>query len=172
MTRTLFIGLLLAAGCSAGAGHPAPISLAQADQVQASTFDHATFSATASGGVAPGPQAVNFQVQGLNLQVQTGDRPALIAFDVPIGSVDIPATALPPHGLQLRDVVLHVEKPVAATVVYAQADAVDISVRSPLTLRWRMLLEDGSTYALGPARTEPVQLDIHVVHADSGYLAT
>src|SRR3954447_14294934 len=105
MTRTMFIGVLLAAGCSAGAGHPDPISLAQADQVLASDLDHATFTATASGGLAQGPQPVTFQVQGLSLNVQTGDQPALLAFELPIGNVDIPATALPPHGLQLRDVV-------------------------------------------------------------------
>jgi hypothetical protein len=84
----------------------------------------------------------------------------------------VPASALPPNGLKLRDVVLHVEKPVAATVVHAQDEALDLSVLAPLTLSWRMLLDDGSTWALGPARTEPIQIDLHVLRSDSGYLAT
>src|SRR4051795_9209407 len=133
MTRILALVSVLATGCTAGAGHPSDISLAQADQVVATTVDHATFQVTAKGGLSQDPQQVSFDIQGLTLQVHTGDRPELTSFDLPIGDLDVPATALPPHGLKLRDVVLHVEKPVAAAVVHAQDDALDLHVRAPLT---------------------------------------
>src|SRR5262249_40555742 len=80
-------------------------------QVAASQLDHATFLVTAQGGLNQEPKQVNFQIQGLTLDVHTGDRPELTTLDLPLGDVDVPASALPPNGLKLRDVVLHVEKP-------------------------------------------------------------
>jgi hypothetical protein len=56
-------------------------------------------------------------------------------------------------------------------VLHAQADAVELEARAPLRLDWSLVLEDGSLYRLGPARTEPVKLEVQLVRDDRGVVS-
>jgi hypothetical protein len=171
MTRTTIIlgGILLLTGCQAGpqsAPHP---SLAEPAAVKSVGLVHSRFSATATGGLMSTPTPVDLQVEGIDLQIQTGDKPALVSLDLPVDDMNVSAMAMPPNGLQLRNISLHIPAPATAKVVHADADSVEIKAHTPLFLSWRMVLDDGSTWALGPTRTEALDLDVSVVRTADGY---
>jgi hypothetical protein len=133
---------------------------------------HSRFSATATGGLMSTPTPVELQVQGIDLSLQTGDKPQLVSLDLPVDDMNVSAMAMPPNGLQLRQISLHIQQPVPAKVVSVTDDSVEITAHAPLYLRWRMVLDDGSTWALGPSRTEALDLDVSVVRSGDGYTAT
>jgi hypothetical protein len=139
--------------------------------VRSTTLAYSRFGLTATGGLDSTPSDLELQVQGVDLELQTGDKPELVSLSLPLGDVNVSATALPPHGLELRDISLHVPQPAPARVVVATEDAVEITVHTPLLLRWRMVLDDGSTWALGPTRTEALDLDVSVARVGDGYTA-
>jgi hypothetical protein len=163
---------LLIVGCNAAPSAPAAVSLAQADQVSAAGIEQATFQVTAQRDSAQELKPTTFDIHGLTLALQTGDRPELTTLELDLGEMDVPARVLPPNGLKLRDVKLEVDTATAAVVVHAQDDALELRIHTPLTLRWQMVLADGSTWALGPSRTEPIDVDVAVVRDAAGYTAT
>jgi len=166
---------LLAAGCAAAQPGTAPAdvgSLAEPVRVAASgaaTDSRVTF--TVAGGFAS-PRLESLAVARPQLGVHAGDgRATLDALVLPLGDIDVPATALPPHGLGLRDLVLRAD-PARATVIHAEADALELRASLPLALDWSMLLADGSRYRLGTVRTAPVDVDVRVFRAAGELLAT
>ena len=101
----------------------------------------------------------------------TADRALIDALTVPLGDVTIPAAALPPHGLILRNLV--VKAPATrAEILHAQDDALELRATVPLSLDWALQLDDGSLYPLGTVHTEPLELDIDVVRAGGQTTAT
>lgn len=166
----LSVFIILAAGCSASS--PSPVSLAQATRVTSAGLLHGRVESIAQGGLQQMPTPVELPVQGLDLVLKTGPRAELTSLTLPIGDVNVPASALPPRGLQLRDVMLHTDAAIAAQVVHADTDSAELVAHAPLTLAWRMLLDDGRSWALGPSRTAPLDLDLVVVRTATGYATT
>jgi hypothetical protein len=87
---------------------------------------------------------------------------------LPLGDADIPASVIGPRGLKLRNMRLGITDAVAAEVVHMQPDALELHANAPLELDWSLLLADGTLYKLGPARTQPVDLDLAVVRTGDG----
>lgn len=126
---------------------------------------------TIEGGYAL-PSAVTMTAAQSVLTLHTSaHRAQLDAFELPLGDVTISAEALPPRGLILRNLVVKAA-PTRVAVLHAQDDALDLRASVPLTLDWSMQLDDGSLYPLGPAHTEPVNLDVQIVRAGGRTTAT
>jgi hypothetical protein len=140
--------------------------------VHASQLQQSTFQLMAAGGQTQNPVPITFTVQSVSLTARTGDRPELTSLDLDIGDVDVPASALPPSGLQLRDVALHVEDPTRADVIDVQEDALELGVHTPLTLSWSLVLDDGSLWKLGPASTEALDLHLTILRDATGFTTT
>ncbi len=175
MERALLIAtaLMSLVGCAQPDTTDAQVPLASPAEVTASRAgNESRVRVMAAGGFATRPSELAFDVQGLQLRIETGDRPQLQQLSLPLGDVTVSKDVLPPTGLMLRDLRLSIEQPVDATVVHAQQDALELSLRAPLRLDWSLVLEDGTVYALGPAHTEPVQLDVHLVRHAAGTTAT
>ena len=162
-------GLLLLTGCQAGPQTPSHPSLKDPAAVKSMGLVHSQFRATATGGLMSTPTPVDLQVEGIGLQLQTGSDPKLVSLDLPVGDMDVSAKAMPPNGLELRDISLHVPAAANVKVVHAAEDSVEITAHTPLLLRWRMVLDDGSTWALGPTRTEALDLDVSIVRSGDAY---
>lgn len=124
------------------------------------------------GGVGAGPVELSLPVAELGLRVRTGDRPALEQLELSLGDVKVPAAALPPTGLELRDLRLALPEPARAQVVHVQDSALELLAQAPLELSWSLMLEDGSLYPLGTVRTQPLDLALTVVRDGSGPGAT
>lgn len=160
----------LAAGCTApspsGSVGPAltdPLVITAAKMSSASRV-----SFTVSGPLAKQPTELNEPLQSLQLDLWSGDRPRLVELVMPLSDVDVPASALPPSGLKLRNLKLTLVEPAHLDVVHAQADALEVRVTTPLRLDWSWQLDDGKIYPLGPAETRPLAFDIAVVHDGQG----
>jgi hypothetical protein len=168
---SLFAACLLA-GCTAASQAPNMVALTQPADVDAFQVVTSRFSLTAIGNLQGTPEPIDPTVMGLQLDVRTGDHPRIAAFDVPLGDLDVSAAAFPPHGLKLRKLDLHIDRPADLTVMHAQDDAIELQATTPLTLSWALALDDGSTWTLGPMRTQPIQLDVTVLRDPAGYAAT
>lgn len=161
MKSLIFLGCIaVAAGCAEG--HPAADdSLAQPVDVTTGAVTNSDVSFTIAGGFAQ-PRAVTMQVAAPVLQLHTtADRAELDSLSMPLGDVDVPASAFPPNGIHLRNLTLKVA-PAKAAILDAQDNALDLRAKLPLELDWSVQLDDGSLYALGPVHTDPVNVDIHV----------
>jgi hypothetical protein len=172
LKRISLLGVILLVGCSATPNPEFVPSLDQADTIHAVQLLHSDFAVTASGGLMQSPQSIALAVKDLELDLRTGDHPQLLALSIPIGDVQVSAQAFPPSGLELRDVTLLIEGPVDVGVVHAQADALEVSARVPLTLSWGMMLDDGTVWKLGPTRTDPVAVDVQVFKDGGSFTAT
>lgn len=161
-------GALALAGCAAAAsGEPslsavaqsgslaAPVAVAMGQPVDAQV----TFT-IAGGFDSARPETLTVARPVLRVHVDAG-RAMLDELRLPLGDVDIPAEALPPHGLGLRDLTLSAQ-PTSAEVVQASADALELRASLPLALDWSMQLYDGALYRLGTVRTAPLTLDVRV----------
>jgi hypothetical protein len=159
--------MALLAGCGRAAPQVEPVSFASPiDVVVAQPATQSSVTMTARGGLAPAPTRLDLPVAELKLELQTGAHPQLAMLEVPVGDIDVSAEALPPHGLQLRDLRLAVDAPVALDVIHAQDDALELRASTPLTLHWSVVLEDGTLWPLGPTRTVPVDVEVQVVRAN------
>jgi hypothetical protein len=164
------ISIAVVAGCAEG--RPAEDdSLAQPVRVQTGAVSDSRVTFTIAGGFAR-PSAVQMSVaRPLVTLHTTGARAELDGLELPLGDVTVPASALPPHGLVLRNLALKAG-PAHAEVLHAQADALELRATLPLELDWQLQLDDGSLYTLGPAYTEPVEVDVDVVRAGGAITAT
>jgi hypothetical protein len=170
LIATALVGLV---GCAEPAAVEEPRPLAAPAEVTADRADaDSRVRVTAVGGFAVRPSELSFDIQGLQLQFETGDHPRVAQLSLPLGDVTVGKDVLPPTGLRLRDLRLSIEQPVDATMVHAQNDAIELSAQVPLRLDWSLVLEDGTAYALGPAHTAPVQLDVNLVRQGGGTVAT
>jgi hypothetical protein len=152
------------AGLSAQESLAAPISVSGAGGSGSLTF-------TLADGFAA-PTATVMQVARPTLKLHsTGARAELDSLSLPLGDVDVPATALPPHGLQLRNLVL-TAGPERVAIMHAEDDAIELQAEVPLQLDWSAVLEDGTLYRLGAVPTDPVALDVHVFRAAGKTTAT
>jgi len=171
MTRISIIlgGLFLLVGCQRPQTQYA--SLKEPVAVRSLGLLDCQIDLTATGGANSTPTPLQLRAQGVDLELKTGDKPQLMAMTLPVGDVDVSPQLMPPNGIKLRQISLSVAQPVAAHVVRATDNAVEITVHTPLTLHWRMVLDDGTTWALGPTRTEALDLDVRVVRAGDVYSA-
>lgn len=117
----------------------------------------------ASGGQAVKPQPIALKIEEIALSARSGAHPRIEGLTLPLADVDVPASVLPPTGLALRELTLRLPQAVAAKVIHQQPDALELEAETPLELDWSLVLDDGSLYPLGPARTEPLRLEVDVV---------
>jgi hypothetical protein len=168
------LALLGLVGCGAAPGAAAgPVALdAPVTVVADGQAPTSSMQLQASGGFEQQPQQISLKIKKIQLLAQTGAHPRLDELELPLGDLDVPASALPPSGLKLRDLTLRLPAGVEAQVVHEQADALELEVKTPLELDWSLALDNGSLYPLGPARTEPLRLDLDVVRGESGTVVT
>jgi hypothetical protein len=167
----ILLGCIAAtAGCAEG--HPATMdSLAQPVDVATGAVAASDVRFTIAGGFAAATPVAMMVEQPMVKLHTTADRAWLDAITLPLGDVNIPASALPPKGLVLRKLV--VSAPAThAEIMHAQNDALELRVTEPLALDWSMQLDDGSLYPLGTVHTAPINLDINVVRANGAITAT
>ena len=101
----------------------------------------------------------------------TASGAELDALDLPLGDVDVPASALPPSGLALRQLALSAA-PTRAEILDAGDDALTLRATTPLTLRWSLELADGTLYPLGAVATAPLALAVQIARSDGPTAAT
>jgi hypothetical protein len=162
--------LTAVAGCSEG--HPAASdSLATPVEVQTGAVADSQVTFTIEGGFASATP-VSMTVARPVVQLHTvGDHAVLDAVELPLGDVTVSAEALPPKGLILRNLIVRASA-THAQILHAQADALEVRAKLPLSLDWSMQLDDGSLYQLGTVHTEPLNVDIAVVRAGGVTTAT
>jgi hypothetical protein len=146
-------------------------SLAGAVDVQTGAPVMSKVSFTVAGGFAQAtPVSMTIAQPLVKLHVRD-DKAELDGVTLPLGDVTIPASALPPKGLILRNLV--VKAPATkAEIMHAQDDALELRATVPLSLDWSMQLDDGSLYPLGTVHTEPVNVDVQVVRSGGSVIAT
>jgi hypothetical protein len=145
-------------------------SLAAPVQIAAGRVSDSRVDFTIAGGFdSARPVALTIAQPTLKLHTTT-DGAELDALALPLGDIDVPAAALPPTGLQLRDLTLTAD-PTRAEVVHAADDALELRATVPLTLHWSLVLADGSLYPLGPVPTAPLVLDVQIARSQ-GQAAT
>jgi hypothetical protein len=116
---------------------------------------------TISGGFS-GATTLTIPTHDALLELQsTGTRATIETLEVPLGDIKISAQALPPSGLQLRNLSLHLSD-VLATTMHASDDSLSFHAEAPLVLEWSLQLEDGSLYPLAPTPTDPMPIDVTV----------
>jgi hypothetical protein len=116
---------------------------------------------TISGGYS-GPTTWTIPTHDVLLELKsTGTRATIETLNVPLGDIKISAQALPPSGLQLRNLSLHLDD-VLATTMQASDDTLSLHTEAPLVLEWSLQLEDGSLYPLAPTPTDPMPIDVTV----------
>jgi hypothetical protein len=167
--HALWLGLFLV-GC-AGPAETGPLEpdLQKPQTLVAVRADgEAKLGVTADGGFAPAPARLSLPIEGVTLRLLTGARPSLSELTLPIGDVDISPAVFPPNGIGLHDVTLRLAGPARAEVVHAQAEALELDVRTPLALDWSMALIDGGLHPLGPVVTAPLDLRLKLVRDPSG----
>jgi hypothetical protein len=166
-----FFGFVVA-GCASGA--PAASSLPLSSPLSiASTAASAKGSVTftIAGGFA-GPTPLSMAMSDATLQLtSTGARAELESLVVPLADLDISAAALPPNGLSLRKLSLHVDR-AAATVLSADEDSLSLRAEAPLVLHWSLVLDDGSLYALAPTPTDALPITVAVSRKGDGLAVT
>jgi hypothetical protein len=127
---------------------------------------------TVAGGVGTRTGEVVVPLDHLAVRIdKRADRVMLERLEVPIGDLDVPAQALPPDGLPLRDMELAMKPPVVATVVRVDPDFLALSVRLPLRLTWETVLLDGTPWSLGPVDTDPIDVSLTVTAGPDGTTA-
>jgi hypothetical protein len=155
------------AGCAAvrtGDAAEASQSLAAPVAIAAGAVSNSRVEFTIAGGFAAA-QSVTLTIARPTLQLHTTDAGAeLDALTLPLGDIDVSAAALPPHGLALRGLTLSAG-PARAERVNAADDALALRATVPLTLRWSLLLDDGTLYRLGDVATAPLVLDVQIARA-------
>jgi hypothetical protein len=167
----LFGAALIGCTAPAPASPPMPLSAPLAISARGA-MPSSRVSFVASGGFARQPSEQVIALQDLKLLVDSGDHPRIQQLEMPLGNIDVPAEALPPSGLKLRDLKLSLVEPLHPMLVHAQDDALELEVTTPIQLDWSMVLADGTTYPLGPARTKPVRVAIDVVRDGDAVIAT
>jgi hypothetical protein len=146
----------------------APVAIA-AGAVSDGSDSHVDF--TIAGGFADArPVALSIAQPTLRLHT-TATGAELDTLMLPLGDVDVPAAALPPSGLALRDLVLSAG-PARAELVHAEADALELRATVPLTLSWSLRLDDGTLYRLGDVATTPLVVDVQIARAAGQSTAT
>jgi len=156
--------LLLAGGCGAATSTPGPLSLAAPVQVTSAGMVSAnsTLQFTVIGGVGDEPATVNTAVTALSLRLITGERPSLTLMALPLGDMDVSGGAMPPTGLQLRELTVALREPAQVTVTRAETDRLTVTATVLFELHWAMRLPDGTNYALGPVPMAPMPLTLDV----------
>jgi len=159
--------------CSSAGPAPSTFNLQLPLQISATeVLSKSKIEVSAKGGFRTEPTPLTFEVSALTLSAHTGTHPQLEQLVLPLGSVDVAADALPPHGLQLRDLSLRVATPVPLEVVHSQSDALELVAHSALTLSWSMVLADGKVYKLGDVPTAPLDLSLVVTDDGTGPVTT
>lgn len=126
---------------------------------------------TIAGGL-DGARPVTLTIAQPTLRMHTTTSGAeLDALTLPLGDIDVPASALPPSGLALRQLSLSAE-PTRAQIIDATDDALTLRATAPLTLHWSLELADGTLYPLGAVATAPLALDLQLARADGATTAT
>ncbi len=121
---TLFVSVGFLMGC--GPSHVgASTSLTQPVAVQVGAVANSQVSFTIAGGYA-NPSPVTMSVRGPTVKLHTlAGRGELDAFELPLGDVTVPASAIPPKGLILRNLVLQAG-PGHAEVMHAEDEALEL----------------------------------------------
>lgn len=139
-------------------------SLAAPVAIAAGAVSDSRVQFTIAGGFAAA-QSVTLAIARPTLRLHTTAAGAeLDALTLPLGDIDVPASALPPHGLALRDLVLSAD-PARAERVNADADTLALRATVPLRLSWSLLLDDGTLYRLGDVATAPLALEVQIARA-------
>jgi hypothetical protein len=166
---SLRYGLLtiVLAGCSSGAQPPAaPLPLDGSVQIageETSAQSHVNF--TIAGGYAA-PTAMSMAMHDATLWLRsTGTHATIDSLVIPLGDLTVSAEALPPSGLKLRKLSLHLDHALAK-IDRASEDELLLSASAPLTLEWSLELDDGSLYPLAPTPTDP--MPIYVIAKRAG----
>lgn len=148
---------------------PVAVALAPSAATGETVDSRVTFT-IAGGFDAERPEQMSIARPQLSVHTSDG-RASLDALQLPLGDIDVPAAALPPSGLKLRNLVL-TAAPTRATVLHAEADALELRASLPLALAWSLQLADGSLYRLGDVRTAPLDVDIQIFRAGGRLTAT
>jgi|GEM_PF-4457511 len=155
--------VLTLSACSSPSPAPATINLQLPISVSAAAVDSkSSIEVSAKGGLRTEAKPLNFDLHAVTLTAHTGEHPRLDQLVVPLGDANVAADALPPNGLQLRDLSLHIADPVALEVVHVEAQAIELRAHTALMLSWSMVLADGKVYKLGDVPTAPLDLDVVV----------
>jgi hypothetical protein len=163
------LAAVMANGGCGGDALPGSLPLTQPVAVSALRVDDASrLSAMATGGLLREPNPLDLRVDDVKLTAVTGPHARLDALELPLDDVDVTAAMVPPKGLRLSNIALRLGRPVAATVIHAQDDAVELEAITPLTVDWSLVLDDGRLYKLGPQPTQPLTLIVDVVRGASG----
>ena len=126
---------------------------------------------TIAGGF-DGARPVTLTIAQPTLRLHTTENgAALDALTLPLGDIDVPASALPPSGLQLRALTLTADA-TRATIVHADDDSLALQAIVPLTLHWSLQLDDGTLYPLGAVATTPLAIDVQIARSATGATAT
>ncbi len=164
---------LFAACSSASSPAPSTFNLQLPLSVNATQVSaNSKIDVSAKGGLRTVAQPLTFDLHALTLSAHTGSHPQLDQLVLPLSDANVAADALPPNGLQLRDLSLRIPAPVALKVVHSQADALELTAHSALTLSWSMVLADGQVYKLGDIPTAPLDLNLVVTDDGTGPLIT
>jgi hypothetical protein len=78
--------------------------------------------------------------------------------ELPLGDLQIAGGALPASGVRLRELVLALEGREPATMVRREPSLLSMRGEVAMELRWKLVLDDGSLYALGPLALPKVEL--------------
>jgi hypothetical protein len=145
--------------------------LTQPVAVATSTVAASDVSFTIEGGFARATQ-VAMTINQPIVKLHTSDGRAMLdAISLPLGDVNVPASALPPHGLTLKNLVVSAPA-TRAEIMHDQADALEVRATMPLALDWSVVLDDGSLYPLGTVHTNPINVDITVSRVGASTTAT
>ena len=87
-----------------------------------------------------------------------GDFATLGAASIALGDLHVGGAALPAGGIDLRDLTLVLAHPLRAGVTRARPDVLAVAGTATFELRWKLVLEDGSLYPLGPVEVGPFEL--------------
>jgi hypothetical protein len=183
--------LMLAAGCG-GTDAATPISLAAPLHLGARGAAEGSARVHLDGatGVATPPSGpillrageaqrtiptsdLAFAATTLAVELRTrGDGHGVVdGLALPLGDLRVYAEALPPEGLQLRELVLRLAGPTRLEIVRTDATTLTLAGNADLALDWKLELEDGARYTLGALPIGPVALRVAVTEDDAGALA-
>ena len=160
------LGALFIAGFAAGCGGVAAgaPSLASDLTVVASGALPQSRVLFRLSGVDHVSRPVDLAITDLSVRVRsTGRTRTLEALDFTLGDLDVPAGAMPPAGVQLRDMHLGIREPAQLTLTAAEDDHLALHARLPMRASWSLELADGTRYPFGALQTEPLELDLHVL---------
>ena len=183
------LGWILLAAAACGGTNPQSLALDQplwlsvdgaAGGVARVHLDGATAIATPPGPVifrasdasAGATNDLSFTPTTLALELRRGSgRASVAALDFPLGDLRVFAPSLPAAGLQLRQLVLRLPETAYLEVVRADATTLTLAGTTPLSLDWKLQLDDGSLYPLGALPIGPVELHLAVSEDDQGALS-